>query len=70
MGSRLRELVSVMIFLALLVSTGLGITVGFGLGRAKAWLAKHEEKPKSIDLDNPLLKTRLRLKGGIVKGTK
>ena len=57
-----------MTFLGLFVATGLGVTVGFGLGRFKTWIAKHEQKPKSIDLDSPLLKTRLRMKGIAVKG--
>jgi len=52
-----------MVWMALLVSTGLGIGVGYGIGRVKVWLSKHEVKSKTIDLDSPLLKTRLRVKG-------
>ena len=50
-----------MVLISLLVSTGLGLTIGFGLGRMKSWLASHEEQPRTVNLDSPLLKTRLRI---------
>lgn len=52
-----------MVFLSIFISTGLGAIAGFALGRAKSWLMKHEEQPKIVNLESPLLKTRLRMKG-------
>lgn len=57
-----------MVLLSLVVATSLGMAVGFILGRFKTWLSKHEETPKTVNLESPLLRTRLRLKGIAVKG--
>ena len=57
-----------MVLLSLTVATGLGVALGFSLGRMKSWLAKHEVKEKTVSMNSPLLKTRLRVRGIAVKG--
>jgi hypothetical protein len=54
---------SIMVYMSLFIATGLGLIVGFGLGRMKSWLASHESKAKTMRVDSPVLRTRLRVKG-------
>jgi hypothetical protein len=51
-----------MTILGIAVGTGLGVLMGYGLGRLKAWVALGEKQAKKHANDG-LLKERLRLKG-------
>jgi hypothetical protein len=57
-----------MTLLGILVGTGLGAVVGFGLGRLKSWMYQHEDHSNKVLVDGAVLKTRLRIKAIAVKG--